>query len=93
LLKAWTLESTWRALRGIKSCTEPQDERLPCRRAQVNQRISKSAHIKELNAEMAALKAELYATRERNGVYMPADLFAAREQARALPWKNIINII
>ena len=48
-------------------------------RPEVNQKISKTAHIKELNAEMDRLKAELFATREKNGVYIPADQFAARE--------------
>ena len=49
----------------------------------MNQRISKTAHIKELNQEIDTLKAELFATREKNGVYMPADLFQLREQVRA----------
>ncbi len=52
---------------------------------QVNQRISKTAHIKELNQEIDTLKAELFATREKNGVYMPADLFQQREQVQANP--------
>lgn len=59
----------------------------PCRAcgvAQVNQRVSKTAHIKELNQEIDTLKAELFATREKNGVYMPADLFQQREQVRGL---------
>ena len=42
-------------------------------RPEVNQRISKAAHIKELNSEMDKLKEELFATREKNGVYLPAD--------------------
>lgn len=48
-------------------------------RPEVNQKISKTAHIKELSAEMDKLKAELFATREKNGVYIPADQFSARE--------------
>lgn len=48
-------------------------------RPEVNQKISKTAHIKELNAEMDRLKAELFATREKNGVYIPADQFESRE--------------
>ena len=47
---------------------------------QVNQKVSKTAHIKELNQEMDRLKAELLCTREKNGVYMPAELFQQREQ-------------
>ena len=42
-------------------------------RPEVNQRISKAAHIKELNSEIDKLKEELFATREKNGVYLPAD--------------------
>ena len=47
---------------------------------QVNQKVSKTAHIKELNQEIDRLKAELFCTREKNGVYMPAELFQQREQ-------------
>ena len=47
---------------------------------QVNQKISKTAHIKELNAEIDRLKAELFATREKNGIYIPADQYEQREQ-------------
>ena len=46
----------------------------------MNQKVSKTAHIKELNQEMDRLKAELLCTREKNGVYMPAELFQQREQ-------------
>ena len=42
--------------------------------------MSKTAHIKELNQEIDRLKAELFCTREKNGVYMPSDLFQQREQ-------------
>ena len=48
---------------------------------QVNQKISKTAHIKELNAEIDRLKAELFATREKNGIYLPADQFEQREES------------
>lgn len=51
-----------------------------CALLQVNQKVSKTAHIKELNQEIDRLKAELFCTREKNGVYMPAELFAQREQ-------------
>ena len=47
-------------------------------RPEVNQRISKTAHIKELNGEIDKLKAELYATREKNGVYLPSDQYDAQ---------------
>ncbi len=49
----------------------------------MNQRISKTAHIKELNTEIGRLKAELNATREKNGVYIPLEHFHQQEQARA----------
>ena len=49
----------------------------------MNQKVSKTAHIKELNQEIDRLKAELFCTREKNGVYMPAELFQQREQVRA----------
>lgn len=48
---------------------------------QVNQKISKTAHIKELNAEIDRLKAELFATREKNGIYVPADQYEQREES------------
>ena len=47
----------------------------------MNQKISKTAHIKELNAEIDRLKAELFATREKNGIYLPADQFELREES------------
>eukprot|EP00884_Botryococcus_braunii_P002389 jgi/Botrbrau1/12150/Bobra.0186s0062.2 len=52
-------------------------------RPEVNQKISKTAHIKELNAEMDRLKAELFATREKNGVYIPVDQYQQQELASA----------
>jgi len=55
---------------------------------QVNQRISKTAHIKELNTEIGRLKVELHATREKNGVYIPLEHFHQQEQARARPYPN-----
>ena len=49
---------------------------LSCR---VNQKVSKTAHIKELNQEMDRLKAELLCTREKNGsVHAGRALPAAR---------------
>jgi len=38
---------------------------------EVNQKISKTTHLKELAVEIARLKSELVATREKNGVYIP----------------------
>lgn len=50
-----------------------------CCRPEVNQRISKAAHIKELNTEIDKLKEELFATREKNGVYLPADHWESQQ--------------
>ena len=36
-------------------------------------RQSKAAHIKELSTEIERLKADLFATREKNGIYMNPD--------------------
>lgn len=38
---------------------------------ELNQKISKTTHLKELAVEIAKLKAELVATREKNGVFLP----------------------
>jgi len=38
---------------------------------EVNQKISKTTHLKEMGGEIARLKAELVAAREKHGVYMP----------------------
>eukprot|EP00873_Tetraselmis_striata_P027928 jgi/Tetstr1/448192/TSEL_035483.t1 len=46
---------------------------------EVNQRISKTAHIKDLTFEMERIKAELYASREKNGVYLPQSQFQEME--------------
>jgi len=56
-----------------------------CCALQVNQKVSKTAHIKELNQEIDRLKAELFCTREKNGVYMPAEHFQQREQVSCSP--------
>ena len=46
-------------------------------RPEINQRVSKAAHIKELSTEIERLKADLFATREKNGIYMNPDECAA----------------
>lgn len=48
--------------------------------AQVNQRISKTAHIRELNSEIERLKEELFATREKNGVYVPLARYEVQQE-------------
>lgn len=60
---------------------------------QVNQKVSKTAHIKELNQEIDRLKAELFCTREKNGVYMPADQFQHMEQVSKLNQNAVANPI
>lgn len=60
----------------------------------MNQKVSKTAHIKELNQEIDRLKAELFCTREKNGVYMPAELFQQREQVcRALLQRSVFTLL
>lgn len=42
---------------------------------ELNQKISKTTHLKELSSEIARLKAELLAQREKNGVYLPVSQY------------------
>ena len=49
---------------------------------QVNQKISKTTHLKELNTEIEKLKQELFATREKNGVYLPIKQYEAECEER-----------
>ena len=56
---------------------------------EVNQKISKTTHLKELAVEIARLKSELVATREKNGVYIPTaqyeeDCAKMKEQSERL---------
>ena len=44
-------------------------------RPEVNQKISKTAMLKEMVAEIERLRQDLVCTRDKNGVYMPADRF------------------
>ncbi|XP_062203178.1 kinesin-like protein KIN-5A [Phragmites australis] len=46
---------------------------------EVNQKMMKSALIKDLYLEMDRLKQELYAAREKNGVYIPREQYLADE--------------
>ena len=57
---------------------------VPCHRAknirnrpEVNQKISKTAMIKEMSSEMEKLRMELIAQREKNGIYISTDKFQA----------------
>lgn len=46
---------------------------------EVNQRMTKRALLREYSIEIERLKAELQATREKNGVYMPAEQYEAMQ--------------
>ncbi|XP_051186264.1 kinesin-like protein KIN-5A [Lolium perenne] len=46
---------------------------------EVNQKMMKSALIKDLYIEMDRLKQELYAAREKNGIYIPGEQYLADE--------------
>ncbi|KAK6779663.1 hypothetical protein RDI58_021847 [Solanum bulbocastanum] len=50
-------------------------------RPEVNQKLIKSARIKDLYVEMDCLKQELHATREKNGIYIPQDRYLSEEAA------------
>ncbi|RYR03910.1 hypothetical protein Ahy_B06g083316 [Arachis hypogaea] len=49
---------------------------------EVNQKMMKSTLIKDLYGEIERLKAEVYATREKNGVYIPKERFYQEESER-----------
>lgn len=59
---------------------------------EVNQKISKTTHLKEMGGEIARLKAELLAAREKNGVYMPFSQFE-EDQARMKEQQERIEIL
>ncbi|XP_074569890.1 kinesin-like protein KIN-5A [Curcuma longa] len=46
---------------------------------EVNQKMMKSAMIKDLYAEIDRLKQELFAAREKNGIYIPRDMYLIEE--------------
>ncbi|KAL7096589.1 hypothetical protein ACP275_10G087800 [Erythranthe tilingii] len=49
---------------------------------EVNQKMMKSTLIKDLYGEIDKLKAEVYATREKNGVYIPKERYYQEESDR-----------
>ncbi|KAJ0902207.1 Kinesin-like protein KIN-5C [Helianthus annuus] len=49
---------------------------------EVNQKMMKTTLIKDLYGEIERLKAEVYATREKNGVYIPKDRYYQEELER-----------
>ncbi|KAL9676425.1 hypothetical protein QQ045_004639 [Rhodiola kirilowii] len=55
---------------------------------EVNQKMMKSTLIKDLYAEIDRLKAEVYATREKNGVYIPKERYYQEEKEKKKPSKR-----
>ncbi|GFZ02508.1 P-loop containing nucleoside triphosphate hydrolases superfamily protein [Actinidia rufa] len=49
---------------------------------EVNQKMMKSTLIKDLYGEIERLKAEVYATREKNGIYIPKERYYQEENER-----------
>ncbi|KAI4300500.1 hypothetical protein L6164_033871 [Bauhinia variegata] len=49
---------------------------------EVNQKMMKSTLIKDLYGEIERLKAEVYAAREKNGVYIPKEIYYQEESER-----------
>ncbi|CDO98990.1 unnamed protein product [Coffea canephora] len=52
---------------------------LVCLRFQINQKMMKSAMIKDLYSEIDRLKQEVYAAREKNRIYIPKDRYLQDE--------------
>nr|XP_017256016.1 PREDICTED: kinesin-like protein KIN-5D isoform X2 [Daucus carota subsp. sativus] len=51
-------------------------------RPEVNQKVVKSAMIKDLYTKIDRLKQELHVTREKNGIYIPHDCYHSEEAAK-----------
>uniref|UniRef100_A0A1D1XJA0 Kinesin-related protein n=2 Tax=Anthurium amnicola TaxID=1678845 RepID=A0A1D1XJA0_9ARAE len=51
-------------------------------RPEVNQKMMKSAMIKDLYSEIDRLRQEVYAAREKNGIYIPRDRFLQEESEK-----------
>ncbi|MFS7952700.1 Kinesin-like protein KIN-5C [Helianthus anomalus] len=49
---------------------------------EVNQKMMKTTLIKDLYSEIEKLKAEVYASREKNGVYLPKERYYQKEMKR-----------
>ncbi|CAD5320516.1 unnamed protein product [Arabidopsis thaliana] len=56
---------------------------------EVNQKMMKSTLIKDLYGEIERLKAEVYASREKNGVYMPKERYYQEESERKVMAEQI----
>ena len=59
---------------------------------EINQRVTKTALIKDLNEEIDKLKSELFATREKNGVYLDAARYE-KEQKEAKEMRELEGLL
>jgi kinesin family protein 11 len=50
----------------------------------VNQKTTKTTLIKEMAGDIAKMKAELQAAREKNGVFLPLQVHSDNEEARGV---------
>ncbi|KAJ0021234.1 hypothetical protein Pint_32282 [Pistacia integerrima] len=73
-----TLDYAHRA-KNIKNKPENQVMVLTLFSYQINQKMMKSAMIKDLYSEIDRLKQEVYAAREKNGIYIPRDRYLQEE--------------
>ena len=90
-LEAWRLaDPRWCYSLGAWGCwgpspTHPLTASIASHLLQINAKISKTTHLKEMNVEIDKLKAMLIATREKNGVYVPAKQYEEEcEERRTL---------
>nr|XP_022752804.1 kinesin-like protein KIN-5D [Durio zibethinus] len=56
---------------------------------EINQKMTKSALIKDLYSEIDRLKQEVYAAREKNGIYIPRDRYLHEEAEKKAMAENI----
>ena len=61
-------------------------------RPEVNARVTKTGKIRELSAELDRLRADLRATREKNGVYMSQASYDADRAAREAGARKIVEL-
>ncbi|CAG9460780.1 unnamed protein product [Pedinophyceae sp. YPF-701] len=58
-------------------------------RPEINQKISKTALLKDYAGEIDKLKAQLYSAREKEGVYLPTDQYTAMEERIATQERDL----
>ncbi|MQL80584.1 hypothetical protein Taro_013038 [Colocasia esculenta] len=61
-------------------------------RPEVNQKMMKSAMIKDLYFEIERLKQEVYATREKNGIYIPKERYLQEEAEKKAMTEKIEHL-